>query len=274
MKKDWSNQIGKKYGRLTIVEILPDVKPGDGTMCKCVCDCEAHTEVIVPLKRVIYSRKTSCGCHKGIDLLGKRFGRLVVIEKQNTRYRRQIEWKCLCDCGKEVVVPSDSLRQGRTQSCGCLGDETRLKNARGPRFNLVLGTNTSLISRSDSSLRPNNTSGYSGIYYDQKRKLYEVRLEFQSRRYQTRHASFDEAVMSRQEMKLIHLEFLEWWNGLDKSEQADNQAAYKKMVADKKALLEAHCDQYRRLNGSLKDGDNEDKNNEENVIILQEEYYD
>lgn len=35
------------------------------------------------------------------------------------RYR----WKCLCDCGNEVVVTSSNLRSGHTRSCGCLEKE-------------------------------------------------------------------------------------------------------------------------------------------------------
>ena len=37
------------------------------------------------------------------DLIGKRFGKLTVIEfyeKRNNRYY----WKCKCDCGKETIV--------------------------------------------------------------------------------------------------------------------------------------------------------------------------
>ena len=56
---------------------------------------------------------------KAIDLIGKRFGRLVVIERAGTK-RREIAWLCRCDCGKEIVVPGNKLRSGHTKSCGCL----------------------------------------------------------------------------------------------------------------------------------------------------------
>lgn len=54
-----------------------------------------------------------------IDLTGMRFGRLVVIREAG-RKNGHVAWLCRCDCGKEVVVSGDSLRNGRTQSCGCL----------------------------------------------------------------------------------------------------------------------------------------------------------
>ena len=58
-----------------------------------------------------------------INLLGQRFGRLIVIERAPNNPRHQAMWKCVCDCGKEVVVESGHLRSGHTQSCGCYGHQ-------------------------------------------------------------------------------------------------------------------------------------------------------
>lgn len=33
--------------------------------------------------------------------------------------RKEIAWKCVCDCGNEVTVSGYYLRSGRTVSCGC-----------------------------------------------------------------------------------------------------------------------------------------------------------
>lgn len=63
-----------------------------------------------------------------IDLTGQRFGRLTVIERANTGKPRGW-WKCLCDCGNETIVQSDSLRRGSTKSCGCYGKERALEAA-------------------------------------------------------------------------------------------------------------------------------------------------
>lgn len=51
---------------------------------------------------------------KFVDLSGKRFGRLVVLE-----YLGYSKWRCVCDCGKEKHVKGDALKSGRTVSCGC-----------------------------------------------------------------------------------------------------------------------------------------------------------
>lgn len=52
------------------------------------------------------------------DLLGKRFGRLLVVEKvSDTR------WRSICDCGNEAVSKRQSLCDGKAKSCGCLNKE-------------------------------------------------------------------------------------------------------------------------------------------------------
>lgn len=53
------------------------------------------------------------------NLIGQRFGRLVVIEKLDPDKFRRAIWKCLCDCGGITNTRTDSLRSGHTQSCGC-----------------------------------------------------------------------------------------------------------------------------------------------------------
>jgi hypothetical protein len=63
-----------------------------------------------------------------IDMTGKRFGRLIVIERAENRTNRKVAmWKCKCDCGKEVVCRGTHIRSGRTSSCGCLGIENATK---------------------------------------------------------------------------------------------------------------------------------------------------
>lgn len=69
-----------------------------------------------------------------IDLTGKKFGKLTVIEQgpdllySNTR---RSAWYCKCDCGnpEKVLICSDSLRGGHTKSCGkCIFADVYSKN--------------------------------------------------------------------------------------------------------------------------------------------------
>lgn len=57
-----------------------------------------------------------------IDLLGRRFGRLVVMSETEKR-GRHLRWLCQCACGDEVAVDGVNLRAGHTKSCGCLNRE-------------------------------------------------------------------------------------------------------------------------------------------------------
>jgi hypothetical protein len=55
-----------------------------------------------------------------MDIVGKRYGRLVVIGLSENRNRYVI---CKCDCGNTCEVNQYSLVSGNTRSCGCLRKE-------------------------------------------------------------------------------------------------------------------------------------------------------
>ena len=63
------------------------------------------------------------GGSKGGDLIGKRFGKLVVLCICDQRQSGHIVAHCICDCGNEKDVMISSLRNGRTKSCGCFRRE-------------------------------------------------------------------------------------------------------------------------------------------------------
>lgn len=57
---------------------------------------------------------------KKVTMLGKKFGRLLVVGEAVHRKHGQLQWHCVCECGNKKPVIGHSLRSGRTQSCGCL----------------------------------------------------------------------------------------------------------------------------------------------------------
>lgn len=57
---------------------------------------------------------------KYFDLTGQQFGQLVVVERASEPARGPVLWKCICNCGIEKIVNSANLRNGTTNSCGCL----------------------------------------------------------------------------------------------------------------------------------------------------------
>lgn len=47
-----------------------------------------------------------------IDLTGQRFNHLIVLEldKELSKEKKRIYWKCKCDCGREKSVRADGLK--------------------------------------------------------------------------------------------------------------------------------------------------------------------
>ena len=55
-----------------------------------------------------------------IDLTNKKYGKLTVIKLTGERGPSgQIYWECKCDCGNIHVTSGESLRGGKSKSCGC-----------------------------------------------------------------------------------------------------------------------------------------------------------
>lgn len=67
-----------------------------------------------------------------IDLTGKKFGRLTVIErsvgKVKSGKQAKVFWSCICECGNYCDVDGYRLRAGITNSCGCLFTDTITKH--------------------------------------------------------------------------------------------------------------------------------------------------
>lgn len=74
-------------------------------------------------------------------MIGKRFGKLVVVERRGTGKRRAAVWLCKCDCGQERLLETGPLNAGRVRSCGCLKNEMSAKRLRGNTLALTHGKN-------------------------------------------------------------------------------------------------------------------------------------
>ena len=91
---------------------------------------------------------------KFIDLTGQRFGRLVVLERSESKNKRTF-WKCMCDCGNICVVRGDQLKGNHTTSCGCVHKENTVK----ANFKDETGMQYGLL----SVIRPLEEKGDKGI---------------------------------------------------------------------------------------------------------------
>lgn len=66
-----------------------------------------------------------------IDMVEKRFGKLVIISQAQNDINNNIRWNCKCDCGETKVIQGAPLRHNRVKSCGCLTAESARKRATG-----------------------------------------------------------------------------------------------------------------------------------------------
>lgn len=61
---------------------------------------------------------------KKIEMIGKKFGRLTVLEETNKRgVSGSIYYLCRCDCGNYRIVNGTGMRNGSSSSCGCYNKE-------------------------------------------------------------------------------------------------------------------------------------------------------
>lgn len=58
-----------------------------------------------------------------INMVGKRYSRLIVISRDVDSIRKAFFWNCLCDCGKKKSIQGSNMRRGLIKSCGCLRKE-------------------------------------------------------------------------------------------------------------------------------------------------------
>lgn len=63
------------------------------------------------------------------NVIGNKYGRLLVIEElpELTKYNRRV--RCICDCGKELASSLGNLRSGHTVSCGCYRAEATVSRS-------------------------------------------------------------------------------------------------------------------------------------------------
>lgn len=69
---------------------------------------------------------------KNIDLTGKVFNRLTVLERSplKTNYGKPL-WLCVCSCGSMTKVMTVDLTRGKKKSCGCLRNDCKSNLSHG-----------------------------------------------------------------------------------------------------------------------------------------------
>lgn len=112
---------GKRFGRLVVIEET-DMRHNNAIVWRCRCDC--GNEILVESRKLSSGKVTDCGCVKKEkykrNIEGQRFGNLVALACTGKKTDRGYYiWRCRCDCGNEIEVSTNSLKQGIRFSCGC-----------------------------------------------------------------------------------------------------------------------------------------------------------
>lgn len=111
------NEVGNKYGFLTVIERTRDKNNKTTWLCKCECgNFATFRGSDLRNKKIV-----SCGCKKKkyIDESNNKYGLLTVIKRVGVN-SSGVLWECLCECGNLIVTNGRSLRNGDTKSCGCI----------------------------------------------------------------------------------------------------------------------------------------------------------
>ena len=117
---------GQRFGKLMVVSRADDyIKPNGNKIIqwRCVCDC--GNEVVVRGEYLRSGDTKSCGCLTSENLVGMKFGRLTVMDRESPKSKKAKGlWVCKCECGNVIKVNTSDLKSGNTTSCGCKRKET------------------------------------------------------------------------------------------------------------------------------------------------------
>ncbi|MCL1791054.1 MAG: hypothetical protein FWG40_06825 [Peptococcaceae bacterium] len=168
-----------------------------------VCKCECGNETYVNAGALKNGGVKSCGCLVPVreDLCGRRFGRLIVLEKTEKRTKDHcIIWKCQCDCGKIVEATRQILCKGYKKSCGCWNESVKY----------VGGTNAAFLKSEQLSRR--NTSGVKGVSWVERSGKWKARITFKRKFYSLGcYDDINDAIKARKQAEeQLYRPFLEW----------------------------------------------------------------
>lgn len=124
------NISGQRFGKLVaLYKTTSQIEKNGTTKTRWHCRCDCGNECDVLTESLRKGDTKSCGClfqeyqdSRAEDLTGKRFGKLLVLEKDTnfSQLKKRTYWRCKCDCGNIKSIYHTHLISGDTKSCGCL----------------------------------------------------------------------------------------------------------------------------------------------------------
>lgn len=129
------------------------------------------------------------------DLSGRKFGKLKVINRITKKGERVI-WKCECECGNFIELPTSYLTSGDTQSCGCLREKQAEINLRD-KFKEKYVEDV-FVPNLTRKVNKNNTSGVKGVSWDKNKKKWIASLAIKGKTiYLGRYDRLEDAAKAR-----------------------------------------------------------------------------
>ena len=121
MPKKTKDLTGMRFGSLTAVSFAGYRQETRQKVSCWLCRCDCGNTCEVPGYILTSGRRKSCGCirQKAESRIGKRYGKLTVLELDPDNKTTQIKYLCRCDCGTVKSIALRDLRSGKVTSCGC-----------------------------------------------------------------------------------------------------------------------------------------------------------
>ena len=113
-------ELGTRFGRLTVIELLEATNNMKKTIYRCKCDC--GNTVDTSEFRLVKGERTSCGCGARFryaqeieKYIGMKFGHLTVLGRNEASIgTHNTLMDCQCDCGKIIQVRLIDLKNRST----------------------------------------------------------------------------------------------------------------------------------------------------------------
>ena len=192
-------KIGDKFNRLTVIEIIPQIKKAT----KYKCECECGNVIIVEGYKLKTEKIKSCGCYRQdrmseiglqnsqiLNLTNQRFGKLIALAPTEQRQGKSVIWKCICDCGQIHYASSKNLKNGDVTRCSnCsisskgeekikeLLEELNFSFIKEKTFNTCRFPNSDALARFDFYVNDKYIIEYDGKQHFEENNTFNVSLK-------------------------------------------------------------------------------------------------
>lgn len=183
-KPRYYDLVGRVFGELTVISATDERKEGTVVW---LCSCSCGKQIKASRRQLIRQYRKDCGHVKAahLNIRQRLFGKLRAIQPM-AELSNQTKWLCQCECGNQAIVYYYNLRNGHTQSCGCLKAISPLTIVNGTAIELIKST----------TVNSNNTSGFRGVSRCHNSPKWRADITFQGEQlhlgnYDTREAAHE-----------------------------------------------------------------------------------